>query len=79
MTKLDSQKLQSSSSSMVSPASNHSPPTHSMWEVCVLMWTEMLPPDMTCSKEAKEIIVECCVGKLPLFPASNLRDTPRGT
>ncbi|ORX40078.1 histone-fold-containing protein [Kockovaella imperatae] len=23
--------------------------------------TEMLPPDMSCSKEAKEIIVECCV------------------
>ena len=24
---------------------------------------EMLPPDMTCSKEAKEIMVECCVGE----------------
>jgi hypothetical protein len=27
------------------------------------MAAEMLPADIACSKEAKEVIVDCCVGK----------------
>lgn len=29
---------------------------------------EMLPEDIACSKEAKDIIVECCVGWFSLHP-----------
>jgi hypothetical protein len=26
---------------------------------------EMLPPDMACSKEAKDVMVDCCLGESP--------------
>lgn len=31
-----------------------------------MMASEMLPADIACSKEAKEVIVDCCVGRSAL-------------
>jgi hypothetical protein len=39
----------------------------------------MLPPDIACAKEAKEVMVECCVGELPYStPNSTLRSRQAG-
>lgn len=29
--------------------------------------TEILPPDLGCTKEAKDVLVDCCVGKFKLL------------
>ena len=31
-----------------------------------LMRIEILPPDLGCTKEAKDVLVDCCVGEYPL-------------
>jgi hypothetical protein len=35
----------------------------------LIMATEMLPADIACSKEAKEVIVDCCVGRSASIPS----------
>ena len=39
----------------------------------------MLPQDISCVKEAKDIIVECCVGPSSLFPTKITSDRRVGT
>jgi hypothetical protein len=52
----DYQKQQSSNSFKVSPLC---PAEGSANEV------EILPPDLGCTKEAKDVLVDCCVGEYP--------------
>lgn len=67
MTRSDYRKLRSSSSYKVGPSSlSVYPPA---WPCAGKArfhqadLAEMLPPDMGCTKEAKDVIVDCCVGK----------------
>jgi len=50
----DYQKQQSSSSFKVSPLSGRREQANI---------TEILPPDLGCTKEAKDVLVDCCVGE----------------
>ena len=36
------------------------------------LWAEMLPEGISCSKEAKDVIVECCLGTSICHPSLHL-------